>query len=69
MFAGNVWIYEMFDDYVADDTAHPRYCHRTLYLFAFWVTTSAYILMTCFVCCVSVTGIMLTCCKMTHETV
>ncbi|XP_070552887.1 transmembrane protein 272-like [Ptychodera flava] len=50
--AGNVWIYRTneptYDDVTSDD-----YCHKTLYLFSFWLLTTTYILLGCS-CCLSV---------------
>ncbi|XP_013381082.1 uncharacterized protein LOC106152136 [Lingula anatina] len=42
--------------------ANPNYCQPTLYLYAFWLTTSSYILVGCicfFMCCC---GIIAACC-------
>ncbi|KYO22239.1 hypothetical protein Y1Q_0013411 [Alligator mississippiensis] len=40
--AGNVWVYSIYPpEYVA--IGNPHFCHRGLYLFAFWLTTGAYI--------------------------
>ncbi|XP_069502503.1 transmembrane protein 272-like [Ambystoma mexicanum] len=42
--AGNVWIYSIYaPEYT--DTASPEYCHKGLYLYAFWITTLVYILL------------------------
>ena len=41
--AGNVWIYRNYEPNYADPRS-PDFCHKTLYLFAFWVTNSRYIL-------------------------
>lgn len=41
--AGNVWIYKNYEPNYADPSS-PDFCHKTLYLFAFWVTNSQYIL-------------------------
>ena len=53
---GNVWIYHNYKpDF--EDVDSADYCNKTLYLFAFWITTSTYILigvMCCCVCCVGV---------------
>ena len=53
---GNVWIYKNYKpDFT--DSGSEEYCNQTLYLFAFWLTTSTYILagvMCCCVCCVGV---------------
>ncbi|XP_078389834.1 transmembrane protein 272-like [Cetorhinus maximus] len=41
---GSVWIYSIYEpDYT--DKASPRYCDKTLYLFAFSVTTASYIVL------------------------
>ncbi|XP_061103809.1 transmembrane protein 272-like [Conger conger] len=41
--AGNVWIYSVYaPSYDPNDLT--QYCHKTLYLFAFWLTTLVYIL-------------------------
>ncbi|XP_042201251.1 transmembrane protein 272-like isoform X1 [Callorhinchus milii] len=41
---GNVWIYSIYEpDYIHEDSA--LYCNRTLYLFAFWMTTITYTLL------------------------
>lgn len=53
---GNVWIYQHYQP-VYDDVNSPEYCHRTLYLFAFWITTSTYILVGVLCCCVCCVGI------------
>lgn len=41
--AGNVWIYKNYEPNYTDPK-RPYFCHKTLYLFAFWVITSYYIL-------------------------
>lgn len=53
---GNVWIYKNYKPNFTDSDS-DEYCNQTLYLFAFWLTTSTYILagvMCCCVCCVGV---------------
>ena len=47
---GNVWIYTNYQPNY-DDPESAEYCNKTLYLFAFWATTSYYI----------ITGLALTC--------
>lgn len=47
---GNVWIYTNYQPNY-DDTESAEYCNKTLYLFAFWATTSYHI----------ITGLVLTC--------
>ncbi|KAJ0055635.1 hypothetical protein NL108_006502 [Boleophthalmus pectinirostris] len=44
--AGNVWIYRIYEpNYVKNETMIDTYCHKTLYLFAFWSTTLVYIIL------------------------
>ena len=51
---GNVWIYTNYQPNY-DDPESAEYCNKTLYLFAFWATTSHYIIsglvLTCFCVC------------------
>jgi len=47
---GSVWIYTNYQPNYADPES-ADYCNKTLYLFAFWVTTSYHI----------VSGVVLTC--------
>ncbi|XP_037530634.1 transmembrane protein 272 [Nematolebias whitei] len=53
---GNVWIYSIYQpNYIKNATDLESYCNKTLYLYAFWTTTLAYILLGLFViivCCV-----------------
>eukprot|EP00795_Rhopilema_esculentum_P016396 gene16396-7800_t len=54
--AGNVWIYRNYKPNF-DNPHDPKYCHQTLYLFAFWATTAVYILagvVCCCGCCIAV---------------
>lgn len=53
---GNVWIYKIYKPDL-DDVDSSDYCHKTLYLFAFWITTSTYILVGVMCCCVCCVGI------------
>ena len=50
--AGNVWIYSIYKP--PFDHTNLNYCNQTLYLFAFWITTSGYIfiglLCVCYCC-------------------
>ncbi|XP_070189516.1 transmembrane protein 272-like isoform X2 [Littorina saxatilis] len=52
--AGNVWVYRTQGDFSEDPDA-PNYCDPTFYWFAFWITTSTYIVLAscccCFCCC------------------
>ncbi len=47
---GNVWIYKNYQPNY-DLKTSAQYCHQTLYLFAFWLTTATYILMGTFCVC------------------
>ncbi|XP_068730509.1 transmembrane protein 272-like [Montipora capricornis] len=40
---GSVWVYSKYEPNY-NDPASADYCHKTLYLSAFWVTTSVYII-------------------------
>ncbi|WAR00921.1 TM272-like protein [Mya arenaria] len=59
--AGNVWIYRTKDEWTSDPVA-ANYCDPSLYWFAFWLTTSTYILMGTMCCCICFGGILATCC-------
>jgi hypothetical protein len=43
--AGNVWIFSIYRDFEPDHSSSSKYCARTLYYYAFWVTMATYILM------------------------
>ncbi|CAK6952911.1 transmembrane protein 272-like [Scomber scombrus] len=50
--AGNVWIYSIYKpNYDKSKTSEDPYCNKILYLFAFWTTTSVYILLCLFLFC------------------
>ncbi|XP_050417593.2 transmembrane protein 272 [Patella vulgata] len=52
--AGNVWIYQIYGHIDYTDPTSNDYCHHTVYTFAFWITTSVYIVIgsMCFcICC------------------
>ncbi|KAK9524778.1 hypothetical protein VZT92_017146 [Zoarces viviparus] len=62
--AGNVWIYSIYEpNYIKNAKRAGPYCDRTLYLFAFWITTLVHILgslylvgcflLSCYVCCLT----------------
>ncbi|KAJ1084780.1 hypothetical protein NDU88_004926 [Pleurodeles waltl] len=40
--AGNVWVYSIYAPNYTDPAA-SNYCHKGLYLYAFWITTLVYI--------------------------
>ncbi|CAN9509619.1 unnamed protein product [Ophioblennius macclurei] len=43
---GNVWIYSIYKpDFNKNATNIDQYCDKTLYLFAFWITTLVYIVL------------------------
>ncbi|KAM3590888.1 uncharacterized protein V6R79_018351 [Siganus canaliculatus] len=51
--AGNVWIYSIYEpNYNKDPASTDLYCNKTLYLFAFWITTLSYILLGVYLLCV-----------------
>ncbi|KAJ7370662.1 hypothetical protein OS493_030776 [Desmophyllum pertusum] len=52
---GNVWIYKNYEPNYTDPES-PDYCHKTLYLFAFWVTNSYYIIFGLVLTCVCLAG-------------
>ena len=63
--AGNIWIYGSFSAWDRYDPGSANYCHPTLYLFAFWIVTSTYIILMimvmcgcCFVCCLLLITVM-----------
>lgn len=63
--AGNVWIYSIYEPNYTDPSS-PYFCNKTLYLFAFWVTNSYYILFGVVLgivkCCTCCTCCACTCC-------
>jgi hypothetical protein len=52
--AGNIWVYGNAWPHTDTDVTDPMYCHRTLYMFAFWLLTATYIMLG--------VGIFLACC-------
>ena len=52
---GNVWIYANYEPNYTDP-ASADYCNKTLYLFAFWVTNSYYIIFGLVMVCVCLAG-------------
>ncbi|XP_059140894.1 transmembrane protein 272-like [Physella acuta] len=61
--AGSVYIYRIYNEVSYDPLNKDHYCHKSLYLFAFWVTTSVYIIMglSCF--CVGYVRCLSSLCK------
>ncbi|XP_059153139.1 transmembrane protein 272-like isoform X2 [Physella acuta] len=53
---GCVYIYRNYDEVSYDPLKTDHYCDKTLYLFAFWVTTAVYIIMAMSCCCVVCVG-------------
>ena len=53
---GNVYIYKNYEPNYTDPSSSD-FCHKTLYLFAFWVTNSCYILFGVMLVIECVTGI------------
>ncbi|ESN93316.1 hypothetical protein HELRODRAFT_186116 [Helobdella robusta] len=51
---GSVWIYRIYNDFDIQDETSNRYCHPTLYLYSFWITTVTYAFtaLACFGFCV-----------------
>lgn len=42
---GSVWVYKEFEPNYDPNAANGKYCNKNLYLFAFWLITSVYILL------------------------
>lgn len=53
---GNYWIYHIYEPSYSSKDGNG-YCNETLYLFAFWITTSTYILAGFLCCCLCCVGI------------
>eukprot|EP00118_Oscarella_pearsei_P028767 m.2883 g.2883 ORF g.2883 m.2883 type:complete len:216 (+) comp8948_c0_seq1:120-767(+) len=49
--AGNVWIYSIYTTYCDNGVGCGCECDKTLYLYAFWLTTSMYILIGSVIAC------------------
>lgn len=58
--AGNVWIYRTKGEF-STNPGDPNFCDPTLYWFAFWITTAAYIIIGCSCCCCCLCGIFAMC--------
>ncbi|XP_041740951.1 transmembrane protein 272-like [Coregonus clupeaformis] len=43
--SGNVWIYSIYQPNFNQTLTEDPYCNKTLYLFAFWTTTLAYVVL------------------------
>ncbi|KAK3099889.1 hypothetical protein FSP39_011295 [Pinctada imbricata] len=61
--AGNVWIYSAYNDIVTDarQSTSFRYCDQTLYYYAFWTATAAYVLVGFSCCFIIFGGLCVTC--------
>jgi len=58
--AGCVLVYRVYPP-VYDDPSNPNYCHRTVYLYAFWLVTSTFIMFGLFIgciCCLTISSTM-----------
>ncbi|XP_046551963.1 uncharacterized protein LOC124261661 isoform X1 [Haliotis rubra] len=49
--AGNMWIYRTQGQFDSRNPESPNYCSPYVFYFAFWLTTSVYILLALFLCC------------------
>ncbi|XP_059140905.1 uncharacterized protein LOC131928791 [Physella acuta] len=45
LIAGSIIVYRVYDDVTYDSANSKEYCHKILYLFAFWLTTCSYIVL------------------------
>ena len=60
--AGNIWVYSKYRPNFQPPKHDPlNYCDPTLYLFAFWVITSSYILMSVICFCICCLGLCASC--------
>lgn len=59
--AGCVFIYRTKDDFQSSDSSRDDYCDKTLYWYAFWITTAVYIMMAASCCCVCFVGCLSAC--------
>ena len=64
--AGNIWIYSAYQPNFTDRSS-PDFCHKTLYLFAFWMTTSVYIVLALSCCCMGCLACCSACCTVFRE--
>ena len=59
-FIGCVWVYRVYKPNFDDETS-SSYCNETVYIFAFWLITTAYIflgLFTSCICCFSIVSVI-----------
>ena len=60
--AGSIWVYTKYKPHFVPPKHQPwNYCHPTLYLFAFWVITTGYILMGTILFCICCLGLCASC--------
>lgn len=60
--AGNFWVYSKYKPNFVPPKHQPlNYCHPTLYLFAFWVITTTYIIMGIILFCICCLGLCASC--------
>ncbi|XP_067663618.1 uncharacterized protein [Haliotis asinina] len=50
--AGNIWIYQTQGHFDSRNPESPNYCSPYVFYFAFWLTTSVYILLALLLCCI-----------------
>ena len=53
-----MWVYRIYEPVMDETFSHdPRFCHPVVYIFAFWLITTAYIFLgfvTSCICCISI---------------
>jgi hypothetical protein len=49
IITGNVWVFELYEPNYEPNDSDTKYCNQTVYLFAFWVMVSMYIIMGIFI--------------------
>ena len=63
MISGCVWVYRIYKPLMDEQYCNePNYCNKTVYIFAFWLITTAYIflgLFTSCICCISIVSVIL----------
>ena len=58
-FKGCVWVYRIYKP--SFEESDPEFCNKTVYVFAFWLITTAYIflgLFTSCICCFSIVSVI-----------
>ena len=63
LLSGCVWVYRIYKPLMEEEyREEPNYCNKTVYIFAFWLITTAYIflgLFTSCICCFSIVSVIL----------